>query len=85
MKQQIARLETDKLVQHSNGELLYKSSLYLPSLLFVSLPFPLPSLSLSLFSVSHKEQVHKLRGDINIKAEQLERLKAELMAEKFQK
>lgn len=47
--------------------------------LFKALFFP------CIISISHKEQVRKLRGDINIKAEELERLKGELTAEKYQK
>ena len=37
------------------------------------------------FSISHREQVQKLRGDASVKGEELERMKAELTAEKFQK
>ena len=36
-------------------------------------------------SISHRDQLNKLRGDIAVKAQELERIKAELAAEKFQK
>ena len=36
-------------------------------------------------SISHRDQLNKLRGDIAVKGQELERIKAELAAEKFQK
>ena len=36
-------------------------------------------------SESHKTQVRRLRGDMSVKSEELDRLKGELTTEKYQK